>query len=98
MVHKTSVYMMYDIEEDKAVARKLANGSEVPQSVKNDIENKIEEIVDKKEAENVVEEAQYEAPLVRIGMARFNHPDNIEYDERDYIFEGGYKYAHGYEI
>ena len=95
---ETSVYMMYDIKEDKGVARKLANDYEVPTKVKEEIIDYIENNVDKEKARKKVEEAKYDAALVRIGMARFRTQDNIEFEDRDYKFEGGYKYASGYKI
>lgn len=92
--------MLYDIKKDDPVARKLANGSTVTKEEKKEIENYIKNNIDKKRAKklsNSKEEAH--GPLVKIGMARINKfSKDIEFEERKYTIEGGYKYAPGYEI
>lgn len=45
-----SIYMMYDVKEDKGVARKLANDYKVPTKVKEEIIEYIENNVDKEKA------------------------------------------------
>ena len=98
MPQENIVYMMYDIKEDKGVVRKIAQEFCVPSRVEKDIIEHIENNIDQKKAEKVVENCDYDVPLVKIGRARFEVPDDIEFIEEEYKVEGDYKYADGYKV
>lgn len=98
MPQENIVYMMYDVKEEKGVVRKLAQEFCVPSRVEQDIIEHIESNVDKKKAEEVVEDCDYDVPLVKIGRARFTVPDDIEFIEEEYKVEGEYEYAGGYKV
>jgi hypothetical protein len=89
--------MLYDIDEEKPVIRELYNTSYyLSKEEKDEIKRHIKERIDPEEAKRIVENQNYHAPLVRIGLAKVN--GGVKFKDREYRFEGGYKYAGGYSI